>query len=108
MKRVENVEQLAELSVGAVLVDTIGLAYQVIQLGADWSAHKGERDTRRPGFVQAGNHVTYEVRQMVSVLPMRVVDDGHAEPPVRDRCPDDGKCHLSECACSHCESEACS
>lgn len=78
--KITSVDELLACANGAVLVDRIGVAWQVIELGADWSAHRGERDTRRAGFVQAGNHVTFEARQLASVLPMRLVDRGTPEP----------------------------
>lgn len=75
---VTTIEALADLPVNAVFVDRIGVAWQVIQLGADWSHTKGHRDTRRNGFVQAGNHAHYEAKALARVLPVRVVDDGSA------------------------------
>lgn len=79
MSTVTTLTELALVPVNSVLVDRIGCAWQVTSVGQDWSAHKGGRDTRRPGYVMAGNHVVYEVSQMVTVLPMRVVDQGHPE-----------------------------
>lgn len=78
MTQIETVQQLRDLPRNVVLVDRIGVAWQVIELGADWSAHKGHGDTRRNGFVQAGNHVHFEADRLASVLPMRVVDSGEA------------------------------
>lgn len=78
--RVETLDALADVAVHAVLVDRIGMAYQVVQLGSDTSFAKSGADTRRSGFVQAGNHVTYALYQMARVLPLRVVDDGSPEP----------------------------
>ncbi|GAA5154698.1 hypothetical protein GCM10023340_38690 [Nocardioides marinquilinus] len=75
---ITDVTDLGSLPINSVLVDRIGVAWQVVELGADWSYAKGQRDTRRPGFVQAGNHVRFEAAALVSVLPMRVVDDGRA------------------------------
>ncbi len=74
-------DALGHVAVGTVLVDRIGLAWQVVELGANWSATKGGKDTRRAGFAMAGSHVTYELDQMASVLPIRIVDDGHAAWP---------------------------
>lgn len=98
-RRIETIEQLAALPMNSIFVDRIGLAWQVTALGADWSHTKGHSDTRRNGFVQAGNHVVYEAAALASTLPVRVVDDGAPEPVAPasctepGKCPDGGRCH---------------
>lgn len=71
-----TLDDLRAAPLNAVLVDRIGLAWQVTALGADTLWHKAGANTRRNGFVQAGNHMVYEVEAMAACLPMRLVDDG--------------------------------
>lgn len=74
--RVESLDDLARVPANTVLVDAIGLAYQAVTVGENWSSTRGHADTRRVAFVQAGNHVVYGAEQLLGMLPMRIVSDG--------------------------------
>lgn len=76
---ITTTEALAALPLHAVLVDRLGLAYQVVQQGSDTSFAKSGADTRRNGFAQVGGFTIYTAEQMASALPVRVVDDGEPE-----------------------------
>ena len=71
LRRILCLADLESVKPGHVLVDRFGVAYQAIRVGQPPYA--------RVGFVQAGNHVTFEQNQLFGVLPMRLVDDGRAE-----------------------------
>lgn len=71
VRRIRCLADLEDVKPGAVLIDRWGMAYQAILLG--------QPPVIRVGFVQAGNHVTFERDQLFGVLPMRLVDDGRME-----------------------------
>lgn len=64
---IRTIRSLQTVPSNAVLVDALGVAWQVGVAGGD---------TRRTIFWQAGGHRMWEAYEMGTILPMRIVDDG--------------------------------